>query len=393
MAQDGAAFLRPLSATADAPGGEPSLAVLTISAGAPGGEPSLEALTGTGESFAGATSQAGSSARLAGLRSTGVATAGSVAETDADFAELAPPTAEAYGPPPAAAGSFAALTASAQHLTGTVASAAVALRPLSLSSASVAQGVASASPSLRPLSATGLSIADVVAAGSASLLPLQASASALVGGVASAAASFHPLTASTSALSEGLASGSPRLLPLRASAVSSSLGSTYRTWALNVSNEALTEYQNYSFNSMVEFNGTHYAAGPGGIYELDGEDDGGADIDWLFRTGFMDGTNASREQRGGLTPAQARQLKRLEEVLFAARASGPMLLRVWTDDVTYNDYPVESFRPDAVYQFRRKVGKGARSRFFRIELRGVDNTAAEISTMQLPMKPVARRLG
>jgi hypothetical protein len=86
-------------------------------------------------------------------------------------------------------------------------------------------------------------------------------------------------------------------------------------------------------------------------------------------------------------------LKRLEEVLLAIRYDGPIRVRVWTDDNSFFDYNLSNYREDVLHQVRAKLGKGARSRFYRIELSGINNTAAEISSMQLPMIPLRRRVG
>lgn len=151
------------------------------------------------------------------------------------------------------------------------------------------------------------------------------------------------------------------------------------TWVLNVGNDALTEYQNYDFTGYAYFNGKYYGSGPSGIFELAGTDDAGTDIAWSFSTGLMDGKSPD--------------LKRLEEVLLAMKFDGPVRLRVWTTDDKYFDYNIPSLRPDEIQQVRAKLGKGLRSRYFRVQVSGVGNVAAEIISMQLPMQELRRRVG
>ena len=168
---------------------------------------------------------------------------------------------------------------------------------------------------------------------------------------------------------------------------------TDRAFALDVAGFALTEYQNYTFNSMANFDGESYGAGPNGIFKLSGEDDNGTDIAWTLRTGFIDGYNPSRTQRGGLNGTQAAQQKRLEEMLLAMRFDGPVKVRVWTDEENYYDYNVVNYREDVLHVVRAKLGKGLKSRYFRVELTGVNNTSAHVAAISLPMVPLKRRAG
>lgn len=388
MAQDAAVFLQPLSATAGAPGGSPSLSALTISAGAPGGTPSFEAATAAGEGFAGSTADGGYATSLPRLTGDGTGSAGSVASGDGEFEPL---TADGTTPAYTDA-NFEPLTADATGLTGGVASADVRLEPLTAAVVGVPAGVASGAPSFQPLDATATSQVTVVITGAASFAPLQSSATALVGSVATAAVSFEPLDASTASLVAGVASGSLTLTPMYAVGVGHGPNMAVRTWALNTSNKALTEYRNFDFNSYTEFGGRFYAAGDDGIFELAGTDDDGTEITWSFATGFHDGASGSRSVRGALGAADAFKLKRLEEVLLAVRYNGPLRIRVWTDDETYYDYTVASYRDDMIQQIRSKLGRGTRSRFYKVQISAV-GTSAEIFSMTMPMIPLQRRVG
>lgn len=153
----------------------------------------------------------------------------------------------------------------------------------------------------------------------------------------------------------------------------------HRTWVLNVGNDALTEYQAHDFDGYAYFNGKYYASGPGGIYLLEGADDAGAAIAWSFRTGLLDGKKPG--------------LKRLEEVLLAMKVNGPVRLRVWTTEDSFFEYTIANFRAGDIQQVRAKLGRGLRSRYFRVQVSGVGNVAAEFLSMQLPMQELRRRVG
>jgi hypothetical protein len=310
------------------------------------------------------------------MESTGVATAGSVATAAVSFEALA---AAGYGPMFVDC-RFETLSAVGVARSGTVAEAAILFRPLEATGVnrggSIAYGTGVFQAGI--ISADG--IGPGVSAGQSTFQRLTARAVALVGTAGIGAAEFEPLEASAASQSTNIASGAASFQYLRGYGTGAAIPSeVYRTWVLNTGNEALTEYQNYPFNSLAEFNGTYYGAGPGGVRQLEGVDDLGADIEWSFRTGLLDNKNP--------------QLKRMDEVLLAMRFDGPVRVTVWTDDDLHFDYNVSNFRPGVVHQVRAKPGKGLRSRYYRVGLAGVGNTAAEIGAMQLPMIPLRRRLG
>lgn len=82
------------------------------------------------------------------------------------------------------------------------------------------------------------------------------------------------------------------LLPsVRASgnASSAALTAALRSWAFNVEHKTVTEFPAYFFVRFLRWNNHHYGIGiNGGLYLLEGENDAGVAIPWLFRTGQDD---------------------------------------------------------------------------------------------------------
>lgn len=378
MAQDAAPSLQPLTISASAPGAGPSLEDLTISAGAPGGAPSLVALTSTGAGSAGGEAHSGVNDRLAPMTATGTATGSGVATGDA---ELEPPTAEAYGPT-SGSPELEALTSTGECIAGGEAHAAMELRPMEAAAAGVATGVATGAPELRALEASATSEVTFVIAGVATLSAPTGTAAASGGSVASADVDLQPLEIAAAVVFLGTATGSPSFLSMVSTGRSTTGSATYRTWVMNAANRALTEYTNFDFNSYAEAGGLYYAAGADGVYRLDGADDDGEAIPWTFATGFLEGEDRIRMAQ-----------KRLDEVLLAIRYNGPLRIRVWTDDETYYDYTVANYREDMLQQVRARTGRGLQSRFFKVEVSGMDNATAEVRSMTVPLRPTARRLG
>ena len=60
------------------------------------------------------------------------------------------------------------------------------------------------------------------------------------------------------------------------------MATTKLTIALELKALAPTQYTNYGFNSMIMLGGTLIGANENGLFELDGEDDNGTNIDAYF---------------------------------------------------------------------------------------------------------------
>jgi len=373
-AAGGVARLPNLTAAAGSAGAALSIPKPTSSAGAAGAGVSTRQLTSTGAGSSGSVGEAEVVAER--LTSTGEASAGTVGSAALTLPKL---TASATIPD-AAALALPKLTASGTALTGQVASAALTLRAPTASATHAVTGVARGTAVLQTLTADGDSAQQALSNGALTLARARVTATALNGGVAIGSAELRELTASGSSATAATATGAVTMYRPWATGLSEpTLAETYRTWVSNTGSGAVTEYTNFSFNSYAPVNGTYYAAGPGGLFQLTGNDDAGTDIAWVVRTGMMDGKSA--------------YLKRLTEVLLAARFDAPVRLRVWTNENDYYDYTINNFTPDVLQQVRATLGRGMRSRYFRVELSGMDGASMELDSMQLPMTPLARRIG
>lgn len=151
----------------------------------------------------------------------------------------------------------------------------------------------------------------------------------------------------------------------------------YTAKVMNTRNSAVTEYTGFEFNSFARIGRDWYAAGPEGVFRLDGETDDGDAISWAFRTGQLDGGDSG--------------LKRLPEVLATLRGNHAVRVRVWKDDNVFFDYTMPAAKKNTLRQQRVKVGRGMRSRWFMVELSGQNH--AEIDTLQINMTDTTRRIG
>lgn len=376
MAQDGAGSLAALTASGNAPGAAPSLELMAIGGYATYGHPSLSAATATGTSTSASVATIGDTSVLPAMTGSGSGSAGAAASGAGSFAEM---TAAAYGPTGVAL-TLGAMTGSGTGLTGGAASAALYLRSPTATAAGIGGSMATAAPSFPYPTADATSAQTNVGTAALTLRMLVGAGTSLVGTIATASPSFEQMTAAAAAQATNVATAAPAFATMRAYGVASSvLADTRRTWVLNVGNDALTEYQNHDFDGYAYFNGKYYGSGPDGIFLLEGTDDDGVDIAWSFRTGLMDGKMPG--------------LKRLEELLIAMEVNGPVRVRIWVDGDVYYDYTISNFRPGVIQQVRTKLGKGLRSRYFRVQVSGIGTVAAEIMSMQLPFLELRRRVG
>ncbi len=375
MADSAAVTLQKLTATGFTPGGQPSLAPLTASGYAPGGKPSLRTLTATGR---------GDNADAAGRVTMEVLT-GAVIENNPNVATAAVTlqklSAKALTPT-AAAVALEKLTLSGRSDSGQVASGAAKSLLVSASGVAISVGSAVGTAILQTASARGVELNGGSASAAVAMQRIQGSARGVGGQAGIGAPAIKQLTAAAVGYTTGGVSGSIALPRLDMYAQGEQgLAAQLDVYTMNTRTNAVTRYPSYPANSFARYNGTYLGAGPNGLILLEGGDDtdlGSSGISWTIRTGQLDGKFPG--------------LKRLTEVLLGCRYDGPVRVRVWKDDKTFYDYALPNLTPSTLQQVRVKPGKGARSKYYKIEISGV-GTRFEVDSLQATMPELTRRVG
>jgi hypothetical protein len=149
------------------------------------------------------------------------------------------------------------------------------------------------------------------------------------------------------------------------------------TAVLNAKTGGVTTYDGCPFDSYAVFGGSTLGAGKDGIYLLDGPDDDGADIAASFRTAPLD---------LGLPG-----LKRLRELHLTMTSTGPLTVKVISDDGLTRYYTAPSTR-GVLGTERVKTGRGVRGRRFSIEVQNVDGCDMEIERMEAAADVTGRRI-
>lgn len=142
--------------------------------------------------------------------------------------------------------------------------------------------------------------------------------------------------------------------------------------------QALTQYSNYAFNSLAQFNGRYFGASGSGIFELVGDTDDGAPIASVVRLGITDFNTTF--------------LKAVDRLYVGYRALKDMLVRVFTDETTITSYTLPATAETGIHTGRVKVGKGLSSRYWQIELQNTAGADFQIDVVDVKTTPYQRRI-
>lgn len=272
-------------------------------------------------------------------------------------------------------------TATGIALNGGIGSGIATRLAYTASGIAIPGGLASGAPVLQARTASGVGLNGGSGAGSLVLQARTAAGTGISGTVGAGSLVLQVRTASGVGINSTPASGSmvaPRRVAYGIGAPA--VDTTIRTWVMNTRHNAVTQYVAYPYNSFARYNGVYLGAGPTGLFILEnGADDAGTPISWEARTGMHDDKDPG--------------LKRLPEVLAGIRYDGPITVTVYKDELVSYDYALANYRPKyELHQARAKTGKGLRSRYFQVGLKGT-GTKAEIESLQMPMTKTTRRVG
>jgi hypothetical protein len=127
---------------------------------------------------------------------------------------------------------------------------------------------------------------------------------------------------------------------------------TTTAWAVNTRTAAVTEYLNYDFKSFALLGNRYVAAGPGGLYELDGDTDDGA----LIISDLM----------GGYLQLNEKKLFGVKGAYVAIRGGGRFYLKLIAGDG--REYVYELKAQPNLMTTKVKVGKGISTTYMAWEL-------------------------
>lgn len=130
-------------------------------------------------------------------------------------------------------------------------------------------------------------------------------------------------------------------------------------WVMNTESTAVSWYDNFDFESIAQVNGVTFAAGPGGVFELTGDDDNGDAIDASLRSGFMD--------------FDTQQQKRVDAFYFGYTSTGVLRALVSTKGSIYPPlaFDMQPRAATAPRNNRIEPAKGLVGTYWQVEIRNV----------------------
>ena len=150
-------------------------------------------------------------------------------------------------------------------------------------------------------------------------------------------------------------------------------------WTLNTETGAATSYTNFEFSSLAFYDGVLYGTAPDGLFVLSGEDDNGRAITADTQTGFVD-FKTSRH-------------KRISDI-YLGYTGGALECSVEaygaTDEIY--SYTLEERTADTPRNNRFKVGRGLKSRYWRVRVQNVAGADFQIYDVTAVAGTSGRRL-
>lgn len=137
-----------------------------------------------------------------------------------------------------------------------------------------------------------------------------------------------------------------------------------------MTNQAISTYSEYPFNSLAYFNDKYLGATDTGIYVLNGDSDNGAEIDSVIKTGPMD--------------FGRKQTKWIRDVWMTYRTDGHMALVFSTDEDSTTEVQRDTVTTSEQLQEEKiKVPRGLKGRYWTIELKNSSGADFDIDNLEI----------
>lgn len=146
------------------------------------------------------------------------------------------------------------------------------------------------------------------------------------------------------------------------------VGSNFITIVLNTDNFAVTEYNNYNFDSIAELGEKYYAVGPSGLVRLDGSTDMGSKIYGTARFAQID--------------LHKRVVSRIVDAYLSGNISGKVAVKIIQESQGDFLYTIEDVI-GRLKAYRVKAPKNMRDRFASYEITNLDGSDISIEELSV----------
>jgi len=152
---------------------------------------------------------------------------------------------------------------------------------------------------------------------------------------------------------------------------------TFTGWALNIENNALTEYTGWAFNSLTDFNGVTLAANANGIFKIAGKTDNGAFI--------------QSDAVTGQTDFDSPKMKRVREAFIGMRSDGAVSIKTITDEATVRTYS-HTRVVAGIHEQRVKLSRGLKSRYWQFGISNIAGSDFQLDSLEVEPFELERRV-
>ena len=141
----------------------------------------------------------------------------------------------------------------------------------------------------------------------------------------------------------------------------------YQGITLNPETFAVSEYDNFSFNSTTNFQGNYLLASPTGLFSMGGDTDDGEYITAKMKTASLDFGTSS--------------LKQCPKMYLGINNDSSLILRVSVDGQTTSSYQLDIDSTNLSTQMF-DIGKGLKGRYWQFELQSKANSTLDLDEME-----------
>jgi len=146
---------------------------------------------------------------------------------------------------------------------------------------------------------------------------------------------------------------------------------------VNIENLARSEYANFFFDSMIQFQDKQYGCNEDGLYLLEGDDDDGTDIIQVLQTGLFDNKTSNK--------------KNIPDLFLGCEGTGTIQIRTIKDNEEWSQPIIIENIEDYVDTIRIKLSLKDLTRYFGFEIRTLDNAKLNIDTTEYDLDVSTRR--
>jgi hypothetical protein len=147
---------------------------------------------------------------------------------------------------------------------------------------------------------------------------------------------------------------------------------------MHLFSHAVSEYRNYNFNSLANFNRLFLGANEQGLYPLGGDDDLGLPIQALIRSGVNDFVIKSI-------------INLPKETWICYRSDGQIAFGVEEDEHNYYEHILDE-EAIGISEVRAKLGKGLKGRFYRFTFKNLGGADFDLESIRVLGQPIRRKV-